>query len=242
MAPHHIAVSHDRCHLAVTTENDDSTGPLLVAADGSARHLHAAGGETNGIAWSPDNRSVAVSYQLAENSSIRIVDAATGDAHELTHFHGPSLSYRVAWLDDQTVLDLRITHGGFVVDTVNAAGGVQPYLTPADLRVGGIDGNTFAVDAAHHRLLLLVFSGTFTHQHDRRLVWVDLDSRRITPATTAALRPLDAQLGATFGPNGRGIAFMTGRAGAGRYACVVLRGAKRTQLPGNDQCDEIAWG
>jgi hypothetical protein len=145
-------------------------------------------------------------------------------------------------MDDATVLVMVATEHGFAVDKVDASGRAQPFLTAGAVGVGGIDGNTLAVDAAHHRLLLGVYSGTIAHRRDRRLIWVDLATRRTSPATQVALGALDAQLGATFGPGGQDVAFMTGRAGGGRYVCTILRGARRTALPGDDVCDTLAWG
>ena len=86
--PHDLAMSHDRCAVAIVTEEDDSEGPLLVGSDGSTRRQRGAVGAANGIAWSPDDRRLAVSYQSGQDSSVRVVDVATGAGREVARFRG----------------------------------------------------------------------------------------------------------------------------------------------------------
>jgi hypothetical protein len=240
--PHDLAISHGRCAVAITTEEDDSKGPLVVGSDGSTRRLHDAAGESNGIAWSPDDRKLAVSYQLQQDSSVDVVDVATGTAHQIAHFRGDSIAYHVAWLDNDTVLLMRVSFGGGTIDRIAGDGSLTALLTPAELGVGGIGTNTFAVDAPRHRLLLEVYDGTLVDQRNRRLVWVDLQTHRIAPAMDAPLQRADAPFAAVFSPGGDAIAFTVGRAGSGRYGCTIVKGSDRTDLPRNHECFELAWG
>jgi hypothetical protein len=238
--PHDLAISHGRCAVAITTEEDDSQGPLVVGSDGSTRRLHAATGESNGIAWSPDDRKLAVSYQLQQDSSVDVVDVATGAAHRIAHFRGDSFAYHVAWLNNDSVLVMRVSLDGGSIDRIGGDGSLTPLLTPAEMGVGGIGTNTFAVDAPRHRLLLEVYDGTLAHQRYRRLVWVDLQTRKMSPAMDAPLQRADAPFAAVFSPGGDAIAFTVGRAGSGRYGCTIVRGTDRTDLPGNHQCVTLA--
>lgn len=241
--PDDLAISHGRCAVAITTESDDSMGPLVIGSDGSSRREHGAVGPTNGIAWSPDDRRLAVSYQLQQNSWVEVVDVATGAAHQVALFRGDSFAYHVAWLDNKTVLLMRVSPGPTVsVGRIGADRRVTPFLTPATLGVDGIGFGTFVVDAAAHRLLLEVYSGTLANQRDRRLVWIDLQTRDVSSAMDVPLNKLDAPFGADFSPEGDAVAFTVGRAGSGRYGCTIVQGDRRTDLPGNKVCYRLAWG
>jgi hypothetical protein len=241
--PHDLAMSHDRCAVAIVTEEDDSEGPLVVGSDGSTRRQRGAVGEANGIAWSPDDRRLAVSYQSGQDSSVRVVDVATAAGREVARFRGDdAFAYHVAWLDKDTVLVMRVGSDDVSIDRIGADGHTQPFLTPEQLGVGGIGFDTFAVDAPRNRLLLKVYSGTLVKPQDRRLIWVDLQTRDISPAMDAPLGRLDAPFAAVFSPGGDAVAFTVGRGGSGRYGCTIVRGHKRSDLPGNRQCFSLAWG
>src|SRR6185312_4217662 len=75
---------------------------------------------------------------------------------------------------------------------IGAHGQAQPFVTAQQLGVGGIGSDTFAADAPRDRLLLKVYSGTLIKQRDRRLIWVDLKTRDVSPAMDAPLGRLDA--------------------------------------------------
>ena len=240
--PHDLAISHGRCSVAIVTEYDDSKGPLVVGSDGSTRRQRSAVGEANGIAWSPDDRRLAVSYQSGQDSSVRVIDLATGAGREVARFRGDAFAYHVAWLDNDTVLVMRVAPDGVSIDRIAADRQMQLFLTAEQLGVGGIGFDTFAVDAPRDRLLLTVYSGTLTKQRDRRLIWVDLKTRDVSPAMDAPLGRLDAPFGAVFSPGGDAVAFTVGRGGSGHYGCTIVRGDKRSALPGNRQCFSLAWG
>jgi hypothetical protein len=242
--PSALAISHRRCAVAMTTDSDDSAGPLVVEADGGARRLRPAVGPANGIAWSPDDHHLAISYQLGSHSWVRRVDAATGRGPTVALFGRESFAYQVAWENTSTILVMLVSLSspGVTIDRITIGGRARPFLTPSELGVDGFSAETFAVDATHHRLLLEVYSGTLGHPTDRRLVWVDLASRRMTSAMPSPLGPVDAQLAAVFGPGGRGVAFPVGKAGSGRYTCAIVDDAGRRVLPGNRRCFAIAWG
>lgn len=241
--PHDLAMSHARCAVAIVTEEDDSEGPLVVGSDGSTRRQRGAIGEANGIAWSPDDRRLAVSYQSGQDSSVRVVNIANGAGREVAHFRGDdAFAYHVAWIDNDTVLVMRVGSDDVSIDRIGADGHVQPFLTAEQLGVGGIGYDTFAVDAPRNRLLLKVYSGTLIKPHDRRLIWVDLRTRDISPAMDAPLRRLDAPFAAVFSPGGDAVAFTVGRGGSGRYGCTIVEGDKRSDLPGNHQCFSLTWG
>jgi hypothetical protein len=114
------------------------------------------------------------------------------------------------------------------IDRIGVDGQAQPFLTAEQLGVDGIGYDTFAVDAPRNRLLLKVYSGTLIKPQDRRLIWVDLRTRDISPAMDAPLRRLDAPFAAVFGPGGDVVAFTVGRAAAGATdapSCRARRGA-----------------
>ena len=245
--PHDLAMSHGRCTVAILTETDDSRGPLIVGSDGSMRRQRAAVGEANGIAWSPDDRRLAVSYQSGQDSSVRVINVATGTGREVARFRADAddaVPYHVAWLDNDTVLVMRVGSGGSEVsiNQIGADSHARPFLTPEQLGVGGIGTDTFAVDAPRNRLLLKVYSGSLAKQRDRRLIWVDLQTLDTSPAMAAPLGRLDAPFAAVFSPGGDAVAFTVGRGGSGRYGCTIVRGDRRSDLPGNHQCFSLAWG
>lgn len=241
--PRDLAISHGRCAVAIVTETDDSNGPLVVGSDGSTRRQRSAIGEANGIAWSPDDRRLAVSYQSGPDSWVRVVNVASGKSREVAHFRGDDpFAYHVAWFDNDTVLVMRVGVGDVTIDRLGADGQAQPFVTAQQLGVGGIGSDTFAVDAPRDRLLLKVYSGTLIKQRDRRLIWVDLKTRDVSPAMDAPLGRLDAPFAAVSSPGGDAVAFTVGRGGSGRYGCTIVRGHERSDLPGNRRCFSLAWG
>lgn len=137
---------------------------------------------------------------------------------------------------------MRVGVGDVTIDRLGADGQAQPFVTAQQLGVGGIGSDTFAVDAPRDRLLLKVYSGTLIKQRDRRLIWVDLKTRDVSPAMDAPLGRLDAPFAAVANPGGDAVAFTVGRGGSGRYGCTIVRGHERSDLPGNRRCFSLAWG
>jgi hypothetical protein len=118
---------------------------------------------------------------------------------------------------------MRVGSDDVTIDRIGADGHAQPFLTAEQLGVGGIGFDTFAVDAPRNRLLLKVYSGTLIKPRDRRLIWIDLQTRDISPAMVAPLGRLDAPFAAVFSPGGEAVAFTVGRGGSGRYGCTIVR-------------------
>jgi len=117
----------------------------------------------------------------------------------------------VAWFDNDTVLVMRVGVDDVTIDRIGAHGQAQPFVTAQQLGVGGIGSDTFAADAPRDRLLLKVYSGTLIKQRDRRLIWVDLRTRDVSPAMDAPLGRLDAPFAAVFSPGERTGTFRLGK-------------------------------
>jgi hypothetical protein len=244
LLPNTFAISHDRCSVAVVPEDADSEGVVIVGMDGGRRPLGQSAGPANAVAWSPDDRRLGVCYQIGTRSWVSVVDLSTGATHRLVQIH-PGLAYRVSWLDNQSLLVLSVGVAGSVtsIDRVDLNGKVSPFLASSQAGGSRIAPNTLNVDLPRHRLLVELDSGTGPFSTwVRRLVWVDLETKRPSPAMSGTLGRLDSPFAAVPDPAGHGVAFGVGRAGNGIYRCAIVEGSNRTEVPGFTGCAELSWG